>query len=273
MYVYEGKDYSKVSESDKKTFDQLLAEKLRLSESAIGERALRSSGGGGNETGARGGALAAGLTLPEGRKRRQLSDEELEVRRKKRAELKAKRAKLREEQEQRKLEEKRKKREEFWRRNGYTSQNCPLEGSSEEEEEEGEEEEEEEERQINYVVGDVTQPQNTGSSDAIIIHCVDDSGRWGRGGLFSALSARSPQPQVHYELAGQMKDLHLGDAHIVPVDDVMSRPSGADMVALIVAQVREAGGRLSGIRLSALTTGLQRVARLALRRKGPSLLS
>ncbi|CAI8031067.1 Chromodomain-helicase-DNA-binding protein 1-like, partial [Geodia barretti] len=155
MYVYEGKDYSKVSESDKKTFDQLLAEKLRLSESAIGERALRSSGGGGNETGARGGALAAGLTLPEGRKRRQLSDEELEVRRKKRAELKAKRAKLREEQEQRKLEEKRKKRlftvfvvfvmrctlcdlrEEFWRRNGYTSQNCPLEGSSEEEEEEG----------------------------------------------------------------------------------------------------------------------------------------
>ena len=161
-------------------------------------------------------------------------------------------------------------REEFWRRNGYTSQNCPLEGSSEEEEEEGEEEEEEEERQINYVVGDVTQPQNTGSSDAIIIHCVgecslvlfthdrfkpncersshyswvggvwslcelqctlnhfmwivlllqigaskcvwnqllfcaDDSGRWGRGGLFSALSARSPQPQAHYELAGQMK--------------------------------------------------------------------
>ena len=67
-------------------------------------------------------------------------------------------------------------REEFWRRNGYTSQNCPLEGSSEEEEEgEGDdEEEEEEERQINYVVGDVTQPQNTGSSDAIIIHCVGE---------------------------------------------------------------------------------------------------
>ena len=67
-------------------------------------------------------------------------------------------------------------REEFWRRNGYTSQNCPLEGSSEEEEEEGEEEEEEEEeeRQINYVVGDVTKPQNTGSSDAIIIHCVGE---------------------------------------------------------------------------------------------------
>ena len=72
-------------------------------------------------------------------------------------------------------------REEFWRRNGYTSQNCPLEGSSNEEEEKEEEgkeveddEEEEEERQMNYVVGDVTQPQNTGTSDAIIIHCVGE---------------------------------------------------------------------------------------------------
>ena len=36
------------------------------------------------------------------------------------------------------------------------------------------EEEEEEEQQINYVVGDVTQPQNTGSNDAIIIHCVGE---------------------------------------------------------------------------------------------------
>ena len=70
-------------------------------------------------------------------------------------------------------------REEFWARNGYTSQNCPLESSSDEEEREGEgegegEEEEEEERHINYVVGDATQPQNTGSSDAIIIHCVGE---------------------------------------------------------------------------------------------------
>ena len=112
MYMYEGKDYSKSSDSDRKTFDKILAgkqrciiiqhslripenqqkyydvwvsllffpEQLRLCESAIGERALRSSGG--NE-GKAGGDLAAGLTLPEGRKRRQLSVEELEARRKK----------------------------------------------------------------------------------------------------------------------------------------------------------------------------------------------
>ena len=29
---------------------------------------------------------------------------------------------------------------------------------------------------------------------------LDDSGRWGKGGLFSALSSRSFQPQSQYEL-------------------------------------------------------------------------
>ena len=39
-------------------------------------------------------------------------------------------------------------------------------------------------------------------------------------------------------------------------------------LALIVAQSREPGGHLSGIKLSALSTGLQRVAKVARRRKG-----
>ena len=39
-------------------------------------------------------------------------------------------------------------------------------------------------------------------------------------------------------------------------------------IALVVAQCRERGGRLSGIKLSALSSGLQRVARLAHRKKG-----
>lgn len=131
-------------------------------------------------------------------------------------------------------------RDEIWQRNDYTSYNIPVDSSSDEDEIESEGEREEEggegevENQINYVVGDVTQPQNTGNADAIIVHCVgefknylknlrfnepcfmriiqcmgicivDDSGRWGKGGLFSALSARSPQPQTQYELAGRMK--------------------------------------------------------------------
>ena len=35
----------------------------------------------------------------------------------------------------------------------------------------------------------------------------DDSGCWGQGGLFSALSRRSSQPETRYELAGKMKGI------------------------------------------------------------------
>ena len=59
---------------------------------------------------------------------------------------------------------------------------------------------------------------------------ADDSGRWGKGGLFDALSARSTQPQLCYEQAGKMKDLALGDAHLIPIDDLQSREKGRDMV-------------------------------------------
>ena len=38
-----------------------------------------------------------------------------------------------------------------------------------------------------------------------VIISVDDSGVWGSGGIFSALSAKSDEPDTHYTLAGQMK--------------------------------------------------------------------
>lgn len=64
-------------------------------------------------------------------------------------------------------------RVEFWRRHSYTSLNYPLdsEGSSEESEGEGEEGSD---REIQYLVGDVTRPQHTGTSDAIVVHCVGE---------------------------------------------------------------------------------------------------
>ena len=51
-----------------------------------------------------------------------------------------------------------------------------LDSSSEEEEEEGEGEEFDLlDRDIHYVMGDVAQPQSTGSEDAIVVHCVGES--------------------------------------------------------------------------------------------------
>ena len=35
--------------------------------------------------------------------------------------------------------------------------------------------------------------------------CVDDGGRWGRGGLFTHISCLSQTPQQQYELASEMQ--------------------------------------------------------------------
>ena len=144
-------------------------------------------------------------------------------------------------------------RQAYWDRHDYSSLNLPLDSEGSSEEGEGADEwgcEGGEDRDIRYLVGDMTRPQQTGTSDAIVVHCVgecvcvcvcvgvtsmfvcslDDSGRWGKGGLFSALSSRSLQPQSQYELAGHMKDLTLGDAHFIPIDDLMQRDVGSDMV-------------------------------------------
>ena len=43
----------------------------------------------------------------------------------------------------------------------------------------------------------------------------DDSGCWGQGGLFSALSRRSLQPETLYELAGKMKGIFVSVYFVV----------------------------------------------------------
>uniref|UniRef100_A0A4W5L3R5 Uncharacterized protein n=1 Tax=Hucho hucho TaxID=62062 RepID=A0A4W5L3R5_9TELE len=63
-------------------------------------------------------------------------------------------------------------------------------------------------------------------------HLVDDSGRWGRGGLFTALENRSDEPRKQYERAGKMKDLELGSVLLFPVDDKQSRLDGQDQVSI-----------------------------------------
>ena len=62
-------------------------------------------------------------------------------------------------------------RMEYWKKHNYISLNLTLEEDEEEEEEE-EEELDTSDRELHYLSGDVTRPQNTGDTDAIVIHCV-----------------------------------------------------------------------------------------------------
>ena len=62
---------------------------------------------------------------------------------------------------------------EYWNRHGYTSLNVDADSDDEVWSDNSDEEGEETwSREINYVRGDVTHPQNAGVNDLIIVHCV-----------------------------------------------------------------------------------------------------
>uniref|UniRef100_A0ABI8ADG6 Chromodomain helicase DNA binding protein 1 like n=1 Tax=Felis catus TaxID=9685 RepID=A0ABI8ADG6_FELCA len=218
--------------------------------------------------------LLPGLTEGSGKRKRILSPEEVEDRRKKRQEAAAKRKRLVEEKKRKKEEAEHEKKMAWWESSNYQSFCLPSE-DSEPEDLEGREDEESsaqldyedpESTAIKYVSGDVTHPQ-AGAEDAVIVHCVDDSGRWGRGGLFTALETRSAEPRKIYELAGKMKDLNLGGVLLFPIDDKESRNKGQDLLALIVAQHRDRSNVLSGIKMAALEEGLKKIYLAAKKKK------
>ncbi|XP_008102056.1 chromodomain-helicase-DNA-binding protein 1-like isoform X1 [Anolis carolinensis] len=258
MYLYEGKDYSKeVTREDQKAFDQLLdLQKVLLEDVSQEGRALRNKAN-----------VLVSIEMGPSKKRQKLSPEELEARRRKVQEAAARRARIKEEQRQKKAEAEDQKKMAWWEANHYRS--CCLESEESSEEEEEEEEEggmlnvhldytDTNQTSIHYIMGDVTHP-SAGEEDVIIVHCVDDSGRWGRGGLFTALGNRSDQPKKIYEQAGKMKDLKLGGTLLFPIDDKESRNKGQDLLALIVAQHRDCSNNLSGIKLPALEKGLKKI--------------
>ncbi|KAL2336892.1 hypothetical protein Fmac_011338 [Flemingia macrophylla] len=71
--------------------------------------------------------------------------------------------------------------------------------------------------------------------------CVDTSGHWGRGGMFDALSKLSMSIGDAYERASEHGDLHLGDLHLIRLDDGcdehnVNGNAASKMVALAVVQ-------------------------------------
>ncbi|XP_007946578.1 chromodomain-helicase-DNA-binding protein 1-like [Orycteropus afer afer] len=264
MYLFEGKDYSKEpSKEDRKSFEQLVNLQATLLENTSPEgRSLRTKGK----------ALIPGLVEGSTKRKQILSPEELEDRRKKRQEAAAKRKRVMEEKKREKEEAEHKKKMAWWESNNYQSFCLPFTESEPEGSEDGEDESSELDYQdpdltsIKYVSGDVTHP-HAGPEDALIVHCVDDSGHWGRGGLFTALETRSAEPRKIYELAGKMKDLSLGGVLLFPIDDKESRNKGQDLLALIVAQHRDRSNILSGVKMAALEEGLKKIFLAAKKRK------
>jgi PAB1-binding protein PBP1 len=94
------------------------------------------------------------------------------------------------EAEEHKKQKREQKKQNKWNKFNYTSKDILVEALKEEEE--LLESPDTEEFNIHFVSGDVTKPQ--GSSNKIIVNCVDNSGQWGHGGLFSAIERLSSLP-------------------------------------------------------------------------------
>ncbi|KAI3418499.1 Helicase C-terminal domain-containing protein [Psidium guajava] len=72
---------------------------------------------------------------------------------------------------------------------------------------------------LHFVYGDCTQPSKVcPSENTIIFSCIDNSGKWGHGGMFDALAKLSSDIPVAYERAAEFGDLHLGDLHLIRID-------------------------------------------------------
>ena len=67
-----------------------------------------------------------------------------------------------------------------------------------------------------FVYNKLRPKANGATAHQLILHCVDDSGVWGKGGVFDAL-VRNCGKYIKdaYEHAAEMKDLHCGQVHII----------------------------------------------------------
>ena len=179
MYEFEGKDYSKeiCSDKDKEKFDIILKTNVNIANKNEEDEELVT-------------------TTRKKREIVKLSDEEIAARAQKRK-LDEEKAKVAKKQ---KLEEQQKRREESlkdkWKKAGYQSTKLDYDEDEEKEKEDDDDgksstldlldDEDNDNKYINYVKGDVTMPKYANNKNAIIVHCVDNSGNWGRGGLFDA---------------------------------------------------------------------------------------
>ncbi|KAG2672184.1 hypothetical protein I3760_13G028600 [Carya illinoinensis] len=72
---------------------------------------------------------------------------------------------------------------------------------------------------LHFVYGDCTHPSRVCPSEpTVIFSCVDDSGNWGHGGMFDALTKLSASIPNAYQCASEFGDLHPGDLHLIRIN-------------------------------------------------------
>ncbi|EFO24199.2 hypothetical protein LOAG_04289 [Loa loa] len=184
MYIFEGHDYKQ----DVAALQNILD----------GSKAIKLVGH----------ALVGESVSVQRRTRKLISKEEMEKRIKKRKETLERKKKLKEERIEQNRKEREARKAMKWLKNNYKSGSLPFH-----EVHEVQHDDSNTDFGPHFVYGSVTDTlkiPSDNSDRALIVHVVDDSGMFGRGGVFDALRRVSQQTVDQYELAGEMGDLHLG---------------------------------------------------------------
>ncbi|CAF0884246.1 unnamed protein product [Adineta ricciae] len=225
MYLFEGVNYRNTAQkADIDLFDRLILNDEDMSSKPSGSSKQHAS---------------------ERPQRRQMTEEEKAIRAAKARETKERRKNEIEEIERRREEKRKAKLQQLWASKNYRSLLISAPDDEQEEIENTEldsyEDENTGETKLHYVFGDVMKPQLHDEKCAILVHCVDDSGRWPSKGVFASISQRSKEPEKQYTLAHEMQDIHMGDSHLIAINDCGvddDEPPCEQYVALIVAQHR-----------------------------------
>ncbi|VDL78811.1 unnamed protein product [Nippostrongylus brasiliensis] len=190
--VFEGRTY-RVSSKDEEAFEGIRL--LRLAQADSSTRRTRVLGD-----------MKPGFSFQE-------AEEKMKVLKKERAEIAEKRKKAAEAQKQK-----------TWMANGYVSGNLPEPTNVDYEDDAIDMQED---GNLFHVHGDVTRPQRSDGDNttrSLILHCVDNGGTFGNGGVFSALRAKDPSIAEKYELISRMGDMKIGDAHLIQDVQEMRAP-------------------------------------------------
>eukprot|EP00029_Vermamoeba_vermiformis_P011169 TRINITY_DN6077_c1_g2_i1.p1 TRINITY_DN6077_c1_g2~~TRINITY_DN6077_c1_g2_i1.p1 ORF type:complete len:411 (+),score=118.19 TRINITY_DN6077_c1_g2_i1:138-1235(+) len=117
-----------------------------------------------------------------------------------------------------------------------------------------------EEKYLHLETGDATKPKGDTES-AIVVNCMDSSGKWGYGGFFNAISQLCPRAEENYSMAHKMGDLKMGDVHLIPVEIEGNEDESKRTlyIANLICQSR-VGGRISAINMEKLALGLKKIA-------------
>jgi superfamily II DNA or RNA helicase len=110
---------------------------------------------------------------------------------------------------------------------------------------------------LHHMVGNVLEARG-GSPEAVryIVIPVDNSGTWGRGGLFHQTAKAVPMTPKQYEAAKTMSDLRLGDVHLIPYPETTRKGLEATKNLLLSVCIKSSSGDLDP---GSLETCLKRI--------------